>query len=81
MCGCTCTAIPLDVLLRQQPAAAYAVDNSAVSGQRVRAVIYTTDDFTQAGDRYRWFDPARQVCSCVPHLCCAHRGFTCMLQE
>jgi hypothetical protein len=45
----------------QQPAAAYAVDNSAVSGQRVRAVIYPTDDFTQAGDRYRWFDPARQV--------------------
>lgn len=45
-----------------------------MSGQRVRAVIYPTDDFTQAGDRYRWFDPARQVCMCAWAAVAVHRG-------
>ena len=41
--------------------APYPFDASAVAGMRVRTVINKTDDFTQAGDRYRYFDPARQA--------------------
>ena len=45
----------------QAPVPPYPYDDTAVSGMRVRVTINTTDDFKQPGDRYRCFDPARQV--------------------
>jgi hypothetical protein len=46
----------------QRPAQPYPVDSSPVGpAQRLRSVIDKQDDFSQAGARYRYYDPARQV--------------------
>lgn len=45
----------------QAPVSPYPYDDSAVSGMRVRVSINVTNDFEQPGNRYRYFDPARQV--------------------
>ena len=46
----------------QAPVARYPVDNTTVGpAPRVRTIINKTDDFEQAGVRYRSFDAARQA--------------------
>ena len=46
----------------QVPVAQYPYDNTTVGpAPRVRTILNKTDDFEQAGVRYRSFDAARQV--------------------
>ena len=46
----------------QVPVPQYPYDSSSVGpAPRVRTIINTTDNFAQAGARYRSFDSARQV--------------------
>ena len=56
-----CIVCDIDVAPDQAPVPPYPYDESAVSGMRVRVNINMTDDFEQPGNRYRYFDPARQV--------------------
>ena len=45
----------------QAPVKPYPYDNTTVSGPRIRTLIDKTNDFQQPGERYRYFDSARQV--------------------
>ena len=46
----------------QVPVAQYPYDNTTVGpAPRVRTILNKTDDFEQAGVRYRSFDAARQA--------------------
>ena len=46
----------------QVPVAQYPYDNATVGpAPRVRTILTKTDDFEQAGVRYRSFDAARQA--------------------
>lgn len=50
----------------QAPVAPYPIDNSSVGpALRVRTIIDKTNDFVQAGARFRSFDQARQVRACA----------------
>lgn len=53
----------------QAPAAQYPYDKTPVGpASRVRAILNKTNDFEQAGMRYRSFDTARQISPQAPVL-------------